>query len=74
MYAIRSYYDRPAEAADSERYQTVYAREPGAVAAPTAGLHFDTVLLERLVKTGIDRITSYNVCYTKLLRSPSHPF
>ena len=35
------YIERPAEGADRERYQTVYARFPGAVAAPTAGLHFD---------------------------------
>jgi S-adenosylmethionine:tRNA ribosyltransferase-isomerase len=35
------YIDRPAEGADRERYQTVYARFPGAIAAPTAGLHFD---------------------------------
>ena len=40
------YVARPAEAADRERYQTVYAREPGAVAAPTAGLHFDAATLE----------------------------
>ena len=44
-------------AADAERYQTVYAAEPGAVAAPTAGLHFDRPMLERL-KTRGARIAS----------------
>ena len=39
---------RAAEPADRERYQTVYAREPGAVAAPTAGLHFDDGAARRL--------------------------
>ena len=39
------YLDRDAESADDERYQTVYARAPGAVAAPTAGLHFDEAML-----------------------------
>jgi S-adenosylmethionine:tRNA ribosyltransferase-isomerase len=47
------YIHREAEAADSERYQTVFAREAGAVAAPTAGLHFDGPLLEALRARGI---------------------
>jgi S-adenosylmethionine:tRNA ribosyltransferase-isomerase len=38
---------------DRERYQTVFAREPGAVAAPTAGLHFSAALLDRLAQCGI---------------------
>src|SRR6185295_3440407 len=41
------------EAADDERYQTVYARETGAVAAPTAGLHFDKALLDALTARGV---------------------
>jgi S-adenosylmethionine:tRNA ribosyltransferase-isomerase len=41
------------EALDETRYQTVYAREPGAVAAPTAGLHFDPAMLEALEKMGV---------------------
>ena len=48
------YIDRPDEETDLERYQTVYAREPGAVAAPTAGLHFDEAMLETLRGAGID--------------------
>jgi S-adenosylmethionine:tRNA ribosyltransferase-isomerase len=47
------------DAADAERYQTVYAERPGAVAAPTAGLHFDRAMLERLEQRGarIARVT-----------------
>jgi S-adenosylmethionine:tRNA ribosyltransferase-isomerase len=48
------YIERAAEAADDERYQTVYAREAGAVAAPTAGLHFDMPLLDALRARGVD--------------------
>ena len=42
------YIRRASTPEDRERYQTIYARQPGAVAAPTAGLHFDQVLLDRL--------------------------
>jgi S-adenosylmethionine:tRNA ribosyltransferase-isomerase len=49
------YIARRAQASDSERYQTVYAREPGAVAAPTAGLHFDDALLRAIDAHGIER-------------------
>jgi S-adenosylmethionine:tRNA ribosyltransferase-isomerase len=44
---------RPDEAADRERYQTVFARTPGAIAAPTAGLHFSEGLLEEIAAAGI---------------------
>jgi len=48
------YIDRPDQAADHETYQTVFAKEEGAVAAPTAGLHFDKPLLAELEKRGIE--------------------
>ena len=48
------YIDRAPAAADETRYQTVYARNPGAVAAPTAGLHFDAAMLERLKALGVE--------------------
>jgi len=48
------YIDRPDEAADRERYQTVYADRAGAVAAPTAGLHFDEGLLAAIREKGVD--------------------
>jgi S-adenosylmethionine:tRNA ribosyltransferase-isomerase len=47
------YIDRPDEDADKERYQTVYNEKPGAVAAPTAGLHFDETLLEKIKNKGV---------------------
>jgi S-adenosylmethionine:tRNA ribosyltransferase-isomerase len=47
------YVDRPPERADRDRYQTVYARELGAVAAPTAGLHFDAETFTALEARGV---------------------
>jgi S-adenosylmethionine:tRNA ribosyltransferase-isomerase len=57
---IPPYLNRDAERIDSERYQTVYASAPGAIAAPTAGLHFDEPLLNRLKNKGI------NSCFVTL--------
>ena len=47
------YIEHAADAYDEQRYQTVYAKAPGAVAAPTAGLHFDQALLDRLSAKGV---------------------
>jgi S-adenosylmethionine:tRNA ribosyltransferase-isomerase len=47
------YLEREAEESDIERYQTVYAKDPGAVAAPTAGLHFDEAMLEETRTAGV---------------------
>jgi S-adenosylmethionine:tRNA ribosyltransferase-isomerase len=47
------YIHRAADAGDRERYQSIFAREKGAVAAPTASLHFDAGLLERLAERGV---------------------
>jgi S-adenosylmethionine:tRNA ribosyltransferase-isomerase len=49
------YLHRPDDAADRERYQTVFARVPGAIAAPTAGLHLSQELLDRFAEHGIER-------------------
>ena len=49
------YIERGDAALDRERYQTVFARETGAVAAPTAGLHFDDALLQALEARGVER-------------------
>jgi len=48
------YIDRPDEEMDKERYQTVFARKPGAVAAPTAGLHFTSKILQRIQARGCE--------------------
>ena len=51
------YIHRPDTAADRERYQTVFARQRGSVAAPTAGLHFDNALLAALDRAGVERVS-----------------
>ncbi|WP_028388708.1 tRNA preQ1(34) S-adenosylmethionine ribosyltransferase-isomerase QueA [Legionella fairfieldensis] len=54
------YITRPDESMDSERYQTVYAKHKGSVAAPTAGLHFDASLIQQLQEKGV------NIAYSTL--------
>ena len=49
------YITHSAQTDDDSRYQTVYARQPGAVAAPTAGLHFDQAMLDQLASQGVRR-------------------
>ena len=49
------YIRREPSSCDVERYQTVYARQPGAIAAPTAGLHFDQTLLDRIAAMGVEQ-------------------
>jgi S-adenosylmethionine:tRNA ribosyltransferase-isomerase len=51
------YIDRAADAIDRERYQSIFARDPGAVAAPTASLHFDAALIARIEAAGARRAT-----------------
>jgi S-adenosylmethionine:tRNA ribosyltransferase-isomerase len=51
---LPKYINRPVEPEDEERYQTIYAKNEGAVAAPTAGLHFSKHLMKRLEIKGID--------------------
>ena len=48
------YIDRADETSDRERYQTVFAKRPGAIAAPTAGLHFSTEILEKIRARGVE--------------------
>ena len=51
------YIKRPDTPSDRDRYQTIYARERGSIAAPTAGLHFTPRLLDALGRRGVERIT-----------------
>ena len=61
------YIEREDEEIDREQYQTVFAREPGAVAAPTAGLHFDQSLLDQLKAKGVEIVyVTLNVSYGTL--------
>lgn len=51
---LPKYIDRPVESSDAERFQTIYAKHEGAVAVPTAGMHFSRELLKRLELKGVD--------------------
>jgi len=51
------YIDRPDDELDQQRYQTVFAEHPGAVAAPTAGLHFDQEILDEISARGVQQVT-----------------
>ena len=51
------YIERPSEDEDKDRYQTVYCREEGSVAAPTAGLHFTEELLEKAKNKGVELVS-----------------
>lgn len=53
LMPLPPYIDRPAEEVDDARYQTVYAANLGAAAAPTAGLHFDEAMLEHIAALGV---------------------
>ena len=55
LVPLPPYISHVPDARDAERYQTVYARDPGAVAAPTAGLHFDHALLDALSLRGVEQ-------------------